>query len=489
MHDVDVPHERVRTVNGQEVRPNGDYVVYWMTAYRRVTGNFALDRAVGWAIRLRKPLVILEALRLDYPWASDRFHSFILQGMQENYAAVRATAATYYAYVERAAGEGKGLLSTLAKGACVVVTDDYPAFFIPRMIETAGRKIDVLLEKVDSNGLLPLDAPGKVFGTAFAFRRYLQSVLRKHLDSPPRENPLASLPPPGQPPDLARLYQRWVPLTEQDFDRIPELVSTLPVNHRVGACLLRGGSEAAASRLHEFLNRKLSRYAEDRNHPDQDATSGLSPYLHFGHLSSHQVLAAVCRHEGWTPDKLAAQATGSRRGWWGMSDGAEAFLDQLVTWRELGFNLCRFVPRYDAYESLPSWALETLEKHAADPRPYVYPLEQLESAASYDPVWNAAQRQLLEEGVIHNYLRMLWGKKILHWTASPRDALEIMIELNNKYGLDGRDPNSYSGIFWILGRYDRPWGPERPIFGKIRYMSSENTIRKIRIEQYLARYR
>jgi deoxyribodipyrimidine photo-lyase len=163
-------------------------------------------------------------------------------------------------------------------------------------------------------------------------------------------------------------------------------------------------------------------------------------------------------------------------------------LDQLLTWREVGFNGCACQPNYDDYESLPSWAKATLAKHAADERPYLYTLKQFRSAQTHDRLWNAAQRQLLTEGRIHNYMRMLWAKKVLHWAASPQEALDILIELNNRYALDGQDPNSYSGIFWTFGRYDRAWGPERPIFGTIRYMSSENTARKVHVADYIARY-
>jgi deoxyribodipyrimidine photo-lyase len=168
-----------------------------------------------------------------------------------------------------------------------------------------------------------------------------------------------------------------------------------------------------------------------------------------------------------------------------MSASAEAFLDQIVTWRELGFNLCWQRSDYDRYDSLPDWARRTLAAHARDRREHVYTLEQFEAAATHDPLWNAAQRQLVREGRIHNYLRMLWGKKILQWTPGPEAALAVMLELNDKYAVDGRDPNSCSGIFWVLGRYDRAWGPERPVFGTVRYMSSENTARKVRVKEYV----
>jgi len=167
-----------------------------------------------------------------------------------------------------------------------------------------------------------------------------------------------------------------------------------------------------------------------------------------------------------------------------MSPGAEAFLDQLITWRELGFNMSSMREDYAEFSSLPDWAQETLAVHEGDPRPRAYSLVEFREARTHDPLWNAAQRQLLKEGRIHNYLRMLWGKKILEWSPSPRDALAVMIELNDRYALDGRDPNSYSGIFWCLGRYDRGW-PERPIYGKVRSMSSKNTMRKVSLDKYL----
>ena len=240
--------------------------------------------------------------------------------------------------------------------------------------------------------------------------------------------------------------------------------------------------------MHKFLDERLKAYGEGRNQPESDTASGLSPYLHFGHISSHEILWELADREGWAPSDTTDQRSGKRTGWWDLSVGAEAFLDQLVTWRELGFNGGCHGANHDTLTCLPDWASASLELHASDPRPYLYNLEQFESAATHDDLWNAAQNQLRVEGRIHNYLRMLWGKKILHWSASPTKALSIMLHLNDKYALDGRDPNSTSGILWVLGCYDRAWGPERPIFGKIRYMSGANTRRKLRVGEYIKRW-
>jgi deoxyribodipyrimidine photo-lyase len=264
-----------------------------------------------------------------------------------------------------------------------------------------------------------------------------------------------------------------------------EALEPFPIDHDVSVAPWSGGMDAASEQLRSF---DIGRYAELRNEPEQDATSGLSPYLHFGHISTHEVMATVFEREGWSIDRLGWKTDGKRRGWWGMSEAAEAFVDELVTWRELGFHFCFHRDDYASYDSLPPWAKRTLDEHADDPRDELYSLEQFERAETSDPLWNAAQNQLVREGRIHNYLRMLWGKKILQWSATPQQALEVMVELNNKYALDGRDPNSYSGIFWVLGRFDRAWGPERSVFGKIRYMTSANTARKVSVKGYIARY-
>ncbi len=484
-----VPRIRISQVNAQHPRADGDYVLYWMTAFRRTGWNFSLQRAVEWSTELRKPLIVLEALRCDYPWASDRLHQFVLEGMAANLKTLHGSPVCYYPFLEREKGQGKGLLPALAERACVVIADEYPCYFLPRMLDAAAGKIRVLMEKIDSNGLLPLRATDRVFKTAHSFRRFLQSVLPEHLEQLPEPDPLAGSSIPGIkdiPPTIA---QKWPPVPAKALRGGERFLKEFPIDHSVSIAPFRGGHEAAETRLNHFVRSQLSQYHEKRNHPDEDGGSGLSPYLHFGHISTHQVISRVLDEEEWTPDRLGPKAQGQRSGWWGMSEGAESFLDELITWREIGFNHCFFREDYDMFQSLPEWAQTELMNHARDARPYLYSSEQLESAATHDALWNAAQTQLVREGRIHNYLRMLWGKKILQWTDTPEKALTLMIHLNNKYALDGRDPNSYTGILWVLGKYDRPWGPVRPVFGRIRYMSSRNTLKKLKVEEYLSRYR
>jgi len=479
----------VTPVNDAAVAIRGDHVVYWMTAARRTAWSFALDHAIARAVELGRPLIVLEPLRAGYRWASDRLHAFVLQGMADNARAFAAAGITYLPYVEPEAGDGKGLLAALARRACLVVTDEQPGFFLPRMVAAAGAALPVRLEQVDGNGLLPLRAAAQAYPTAASFRRHLQKTLHPYLVAHPSAAPLAELPRGVAHAELPGVVvRRWRPATAALLAAERGALAGLAIDHGVAPVAVRGGSRAAAAVLDDFVARKLARYGDGHNHPDDDAASGLSPYLHFGHISSHEVVARVWRAARWSPSRLADKPTGSREGWWGLPAASEAFLDELITWRELGYGFCFHRADYADYASLPAWALRSLDEHAGDPRPERYTRGALEAAQTADPVWNAAQRELVTDGRIHNYLRMLWGKKVLEWSASPRVALATLIELNNKYALDGRDPNSYSGIFWTFGRFDRPWAPVRPIFGCIRYMSSASTLRKLHLKGYLARW-
>ncbi len=481
------PPDRVRAVNEAPPRPDGAFVLYWMIAARRTRSSFALQHAAARAAEWGRPLVVLEPLRVAYPWASDRLHRFVLDGMADQAAAFEAAGVAYHPYLEPRPGDGQGLLQTMARDACCVVTDDFPAFFLPRMVAAAGRQLTTRLEAVDGNGLLPLTATDRAWGTAFAFRRFVQREIRRVLADPPLPDPLAGLALPRAPKLPPAVTRRW-PAAPAALLAGRDGLAAFPIDHQVGPAPFRGGQEAARAALDRFLDRRLGQYLAHRDDPDHEATSGLSPYLHFGHLSAHEVFDALMARERWSPARLGSRATGAREGFWGVGPDAEAFLDQLVTWRELGLNFCAHRDDADRWEGLPDWARATLEAHARDRRPALYTFERLERAETDDPVWNAAQRQLVTEGRLHNRLRMVWGKRVLAWTRHPQQAFEWLVALNDRWAVDGRDPNSYSGIGWCFGRYDRPWGPERPIYGKVRYMTSDSARRKHAMSAYLARF-
>jgi deoxyribodipyrimidine photo-lyase len=456
-----------------------------MTAFRRHRWNFALQHAVHLANDLNKPLLVFEAVRLRYPWSCERFHRFIVDGMLDNATGFSKSKATYISFVEQKHGDGQGIVAGLARRACAIVSDDFPCFFHPTMYQRIAADWPCSFDLVDSNGILPMRSADRTFTVAHSYRRYMQKEVPKHFDDFPLEEPLKQL----KTTKLAKLPDELI--NHPAVIAAPSLaklkLDELSIDHSVAPTQLHGGSTAAEKVLERFIAKRLNAYGEDRNEPSKHGSSGLSPYLHFGHISAHEIFDRIMQVEEWNPSKVG-KPNGKMTGYWNLSDDAEAFMDQLMTWREIGFNMCSRESNYDRYESLPAWARKTLTDHARDKRAYVYSEDEFEKAATHDELWNAAQRQLVREGIIHNYLRMLWGKKILHWSESPQEALRIMIQLNNKYGLDGRNPNSYSGIFWVLGRYDRAWGPERPIFGKIRYMTSESTRSKYRVKEYLDRY-
>ncbi len=287
-----VPTARIRAGNLAPINPSGEYVLYWMIAFRRTDWNFALQRAIEWAVELKRPLVIFEPLRLGYRWASDRLHRFVIDGMAENQARVAAAknrGVLYFPYVEPAPNADKGLLAALAARACVVVTDDFPSFFLPRMVAAAAARTSVHLEQVDSNGLLPLAATDRVFSTAFSFRAYLQKELPRHLADFPRANPLtgAKLPPIEELP--SEILRRWPAATAKLLSGNPAELANLSIDHSVGITDPRGGPLAARKRLREFLGRQISNYADAANQPDDDAPAGCRPICTSGifHLTRY----------------------------------------------------------------------------------------------------------------------------------------------------------------------------------------------------------
>ena len=479
------PASRIRVLNDRDPDPGKPYVLYWMTTARRTGWNHALDHAVHLASTIGKPLVVFEALGLRYPYPSVRHHQFVLDGMAENAAALRSRGATVLTAVATRIGSTKNLLHTLSAHSCAVITDETAFPFLRGLARQAARA-PVHAVAVDSIGTLPLSAATRAFPTAHSFRRHLQKSLPAHLHAAPHPDPLGAVDLPGTPvlPDLSP----WASVVghnglPDDLD-----LASLPLDHSVGATACRGGSAAAVERWRDFLESRLDHYADGRNHPDDAGSSGLSPWLHHGHFSTFQALSEIGERYDWHPDMLTPGGRGSRTGWWGLPAGPEAFLDEIITWREVGQVFAWHEPVAHEWDTLPAWARTTLDAHANDPRPETYDRETLEAADTADPIWNAAQRELVRTGRMHNYLRMLWGKKVLQWSDTPQQALETLLYLNDKYALDGRDPNTLAGVGWVFGRFDRAWGPERPIFGKTRYMTSDSTARKLRLRRYLERW-
>ena len=489
--------ERI-VANTTPLNLDGSHVVYWMTSARRSRWNYALDHAIDLANEANVPLIVVESLALGHRWANDRIHTFVLQGMIDNRKLFESAPLTYVPYVETKQGQASGLLRSFTKGAVAMIIDDYPTY-MPRDVANRAMEIgECCVMAIDSNGIIPLRTPQRSFTTAYSFRRYLHKNVLGFLAKPPMAEPLKAL---NDLPNGKTIVQEAcarvnVPITPYEFIwRVAEAsregrdaLSYLDIDHEVSPIdSTTGGSVKARIELSKFIVQRLDHYHIDRNHPERHGSSGLSPWLHFGHISSFEIVDAVLKHQKWNPMKVTPPHNGRREGWWGANEGAEAFLDQVITWRELGFIYCHQTPNHAKYETLPDWAKATLNEHSEDERPYLYTFEQLENGETHDPLWNAAQMQLRTEGFIHNYLRMLWGKKVLEWSSDPKTACEWLIRLNDRWALDGRDPNSYTGIFWIFGRFDRGWF-ERAVFGKIRYMTSASTQRKFKTEDYIQKY-
>jgi len=473
---------RRRPLNDKRARSAGDYVLYWMQACRRLERNHALDYALEWAAELDRPLVVYEGLRIDYPWASRRLHRFILEGMQANGALAAERGLSYWPYVETVKGEGRGLLRRLSKQACLVVTDDFPCFVVPAQSEALARHAEVSVFAVDGNSVVPLSLLGSPVSAAAHLRPRLHRVFAEAWPHRAAAKPRISR---AAGKRVSAPFDTWRRKDIGSFlDRLPLNASVPPV------ASTPGGTPAARARLRDFVDERLRGYATQRRQPRSPSdghASGLSPYLHFGHLSIEEVVEGVLAATGrWRPEDVRLDNRGRREGFFCEDADVNAFLDEAITWRDLGFHW-HWSRRRDAQSletALPAWALRTLGAHAGDRRPWLYTARELEAGATHDPLWNAAQRELVATGTIHSYLRMLWGKKVLEWSASPAEAYRTLEDLNNKYALDGRDPNSYAGILWCFGLFDRPWAPERPLLGAVRYMSSENAARKFDLEPY-----
>ena len=473
--------------NSNEVNPDGDYVLYWMQMNSRFHYNYALDFAVAYANKLEKPLLILNGLNLDYPWACDRFHMFMMQGMQENLETAKQYGVNFYSFVEREENQAKGLFYSLAERSALVISDEYPVFVNREHNERVADRIDVPYITIDSNGIIPLGITEKDPYSAYLFRKTMQKHFKEAYLNPPKENPLDELENKSVIEFDAEFEARY-PRADELYSDIEGFVSGLPIDHSVGVIEWKGTRKYALNKLADFNRSIVYDYGEDRNHPDFEKTSQLSAWLHYGKISEYEIVKSVFDKQpaNWSLDDLTPNG-GKNMDFFNGNDSVQGFLDEVITWREVGFHFAHHRADYDQFDSLPDWAIKTMRDHEADEREFIYTLEEFEFSKTHDEIWNAAMTQLRETGIIHNYLRMLWGKKVIEWTEDHRTALDYLIELNNKYSIDGRDPNSYSGIFWCFGRFDRAW-QERPVFGKLRFMSSDSTRKKVKLNGYLSKY-
>lgn len=434
--------------------PNGDgqCVVYWMQRAQRAMDNSALNVAIEAANLLRKPVVVFVGLTPFYPHANLRSYTFFLQGFRDiREGLLRRNVG----FVLRRWPESELERFCEEVRPCLVVGDENPLREPEQWRKVAADRLRVPFWTVDADVVVPSTLLKKEQFAARTLRPRIKALLDEFLVTP--GNPKAAI--------------SWQPSEQLESLAIgDEVLSGFSIDRSVQpVSRFRAGSRAALETLNRFVRERLEGYGAERSHPERDGTSQLSPYLHFGHIGPITVALAV------------KGASASRA-------DCEAFVEQLIVRRELAVNFVRFNAHYDRLRGFEPWALRTIKEHERDEREHLYTTHQLENAETHDPLWNAAQQQMVLSGWMHGYLRMYWAKKILEWTPSAEEALDIAVRLNDRYELDGRDPNGYAGIAWAIGgKHDRAWGPERPIYGKIRYMSYSSTSRKFDSKAYIER--
>jgi len=446
-------NKRVTVRRGGEPKPDGRCVVYWLQRAQRAVDNPALEIAIACGNALGLPVIAYFSVIPNYPNANYRHYHFLQQGLPD---IAEGMAERGVGFVVRRPTDGDTLESFLEEvDAAMVVGDENVCREPERWRAALARKLRIPFLTVDADVVVPSAIFGKSFVLLHHFRPKLHAQLPEFL----------------RPLETAALQHKWKKLPRsyalnlditQGFNKLDRSVGPVEALH--------GGTKAALKRLHEFTETQLAGYDEKRNHPETRGTSQMSPYLHYGHISPLTIALAV-------QDVEARGKAGK--------EVCDKYLDELIGWRELSVLFCKYNPNYDNWECAEPWARKTLLAHAGDPRPWTYTLRQLEQAETHDQLWNAAQREMVRGGWMHNYMRMYWAKKILEWSPDPATGFQWAVTLNDKYELDGRDPNGYSGIAWaMVGKHDRPWF-DRPVFGLVRYMAGGSTGKKFDSERYI----
>ncbi len=444
-----IEKQRIHKLNENNYT-NGNYVLYWMHLSQRVHYNHSLVYAADVADKLKLPLLVFFGLTDNYPEANQRHYQFMLEGLNETSRELEKRNIKMIVWI---IDPVDGVLN-LSVNAAAVVTDFGYLKVSKDWISRAAEGIKTKFEAVESNIIVPVK-------TASVKEEYAAATFR------PKMMKLINL-------YLSKVKDVKVSRSSLDFklkgvdlSRIDLILGELEIDNTVQSVdWIKGGTSNALKLLNRFIKNKLNEYPDKRNHPSLDFSSHMSPYLHFGQISPVYIALKVLNTE---------------------SPGRDGFLEELIIRRELSFNFVYYNKEYDSVSSLPNWAMESLLKHEPDHREIIYTKSEFEKAQTHDIYWNAAQNELVSTGKMHNYMRMYWGKKIIEWTDGPDSAFEYMVYFNNRYALDGRDPSSYAGIAWCLGKHDRPWG-ERVIFGKIRYMNDKGLERKFDMVPYVKKY-
>jgi len=440
-----IQKERIKNLNKKDFQ-NKKYIVYWMQQSQRTEYNHALEYAISQSNKYKKPLLVYFGLTESFPDANLRHYDFMLEGLKEVNKSLKERNIKFV--LDHTSPEIGAI--NLSKKACLLIVDRGYLKIQREWRKTVSEKIKCPLIQIEGDVVVPIEiVSNKEEYAAVTIRSKINEKLTQYLTPLKKEK-----------------YNHNFVENDLDSTDVEKIVlnkidnSVKPVNN------FKGGTSQAVKHLNVFLKDKIDKYAEKRNDPNLNFGSNMSPYLHFGQISSLNIALSVLKNK---------------------SLGYESFLEELIVRRELSMNFVFYNSKYDNYYGLPDWAKKSLKKHENDKREYIYSLKELEKAETHDPYWNAAQKQMVKEGKMHGYMRMYWGKKIIEWSKKPKDAFDIAIYLNNKYELDGRDPNGYTGVAWCFGKHDRPWS-ERPIFGNIRYMNANGLKRKYNPEEYLRRY-
>jgi deoxyribodipyrimidine photo-lyase len=443
-----IQRERIRPLNAKRTGA-GEYVLYWMQASQRAEYNHALEYAIRQANDLTLPVVVFFGITNRFPDANLRHYRFMLEGLS---GVGIALAELGIRFVVRHIAPAAGAVEMSRRASMVVCDRGYLRIQRGWRAYVAGR-IGCPLVQVESDVVVPVDeaSPREEYAAAT-----MRPKIRKKLDA-------YLMPLKRSAPKMSSMRLRFDSVDTADLNGVLAGIRTsgsVPVSD-----YYHGGTAEAKRRLELFLRSRLDRFADMRNDPGTDSLSHMSPYLHFGQISPLYIALRVGRRK---------------------SPGAEAYLEELIVRRELSMNHVFYNDLYDSFSGLPEWCRKTLLAHAKDRREYLYSGSDLERFRTHDPYWNAAQKEMVLTGKMHGYMRMYWGKKIIEWTEMPQKAFETALRLNNRYELDGRDPNGYTGVAWCFGRHDRPWR-ERPIFGSIRYMNDRGLERKFDIDRYVRR--